>query len=43
MGNAIKFPLGRICDIDISTEFLKLTFVFIGDNVTPINSTVNIF
>lgn len=43
MGNAIKFPLGQICYVDISTEFLKPTFVFIGDNVTPINSTVNIF
>jgi hypothetical protein len=29
--------------MDISTEYLKPTFVFIGDNVTPINSTVNIF
>lgn len=42
-GNAIKFPLGQICDIDISTEFLKSTFVFIQDNVTPINSAVNAF
>lgn len=29
--------------MDISTEFLKSTFVFIGDNVTPINSAVNVF
>lgn len=42
-GNAIKFPLGQICDMDISTEFLKPTFVSIGDNGTPINSTVNVF